>query len=270
MPKRAAKSEPEVVVVQTAPPEPTIDDAIAARNLAKRNPHPDPQRSANAKLRSVPAMPLDLTPGAVLGDGPSAKEARTALSGLEQAWNLIREAASSDDVKVADLAKHGQKALETGLAKVDRAEAAVTAQVAAISSSIDAIIMPPQSDEFAGEIRTYWRHQNTDIRNGKQHVKSLSSLIEAVKQDKRTVSAILSAPAYLSGLSDDNMAVLRDQAVSTWAPDQQAKLNEAKASLSRVQKARDRAISFLAPKIRTWAEPESTALANLAKMAGGA
>ena len=52
-----------------------------------------------------------------------------------------------------------------------------------------------------------------------------------------TVSAILAGPAYLSGLSEDNILILRDQAAQALAPEKHATLAETCLALQTLDHA---------------------------------
>ena len=77
------------------------------------------------------------------------------------------------------------------------------------------------------------------------------------------------APAYLSGLDDEQRALVRRSAVAAHCPEQQADLNEAVRARAKVQSAVERVTQTLAPKIQIWTNPEPTALRELQRIAGG-
>ncbi len=76
-------------------------------------------------------------------------------------------------------------------------------------------------------------------------------------------SAVLSAPAFLSGLSDRDWAIVRDAAYDAQAPKEAAHLREAQAALEKVNTAGARLLADIGARLQAWQEPASAALAKL-------
>lgn len=89
------------------------------------------------------------------------------------------------------------------------------------------------------EVRAYWREKGW-----------ASGMVEAMREDVRTASAILSAPGYLSGLDAERMATMRRLAVDAHAREAQAALDEALAARRKVETASGRMIELVAPRLR--------------------
>lgn len=95
------------------------------------------------------------------------------------------------------------------------------------------------------------------------HVKSLPSdkrmsfLTKAVEDgDKTTVAAVLHAPAYLSGMTDKQMATLRHRAAHVFAPTDAAQLEAVEAVMDRVAAAGSRVVERYG-RVREMASPSA-------------
>ena len=78
----------------------------------------------------------------------------------------------------------------------------------------------------------------------------LSKLIEA--GDTATTSAVLNAPAYLSGLGEKDHAILRELAARRFAPEKVAQRAEATDALARVEGATEHFMDTIAGRLRDW------------------
>lgn len=81
--------------------------------------------------------------------------------------------------------------------------------------------------------------------------------VRASGGDAATMSAVLSAPAYLSGLTDKNQAVLRLVAAAAVAPDMVAQRGETADALARVERATDHFMQTIASKLRDWRDEDA-------------
>lgn len=198
------------------------------------------------------SVPIDHHPGMVRGEGPSANAARTAMTALHEAWGHISRAAADESVELPRLARAAQAAMERALTEADKATTAISKQVAHLETAIVAATQPRQDPTLAMEIRSHWRA--TGWQKG---------LIPAVQADARTASAILSAPAYLSGLDAEKHGLVRLAATKAHAPEQSAALEEALLARERVETASTRIIEVVVPRIREWTTPENESLTAL-------
>lgn len=81
----------------------------------------------------------------------------------------------------------------------------------------------------------------------------LNELREVVKSgDLTTISAVLNAPAYLSGLSIENQGLLRAMAAQRLAPDKVVWREETIDALARVERAADHFMQTTADRLREW------------------
>jgi len=82
----------------------------------------------------------------------------------------------------------------------------------------------------AGEVRGHFKK----LPVGKR----LSEAMAAIRAgDRRTTTALLSAPSYLSGLSEENLAIIRDLAGERFAPTEFAQLRATRSAIEKVQAA---------------------------------
>jgi hypothetical protein len=228
-----------------------IDAALAVRGRPPARP-PKP-----AVSREV-AVPIDHHPGTIQGEGPSAQSARAAMTAMHDAWTRIAEAAADSTIDPPRLAKAAQGAMERALTASDRATSAIDGRVKELETAITAAVQPRVDPTLAAEMRAYWRERGW-----------ASGLVEAMREDARTASAILSAPGYLSGLDPERLATMRRIAVDAHAREHQAALDEALHARRKVETASGRMIELVAPRLREWTEPESESLSRLEALGRG-
>lgn len=219
----------------------------------------------NKELRAVDPVPVDYHPGAIRGESSGAVAADQTLTGLYEAWATIQKAADSG-APIHEVGALGERALSKALAASDKTIGTLTVREQALEIKIREIVQPKISDSFAGEIRTYVRQEVTD-RSGKLNMSRLSKITSAAKEDKRIASAILEAPAILSGLTGEALGVFRGQIVDHYAYDTQAELLETQRARQHLEKARNRAIETLGPKIASWKERTPDAHKKLRELA---
>jgi hypothetical protein len=123
----------------------------------------------------------------------------------------------------AQLAKKAIAALEK---LIEPAQRAAERRIQALNEKMSATIEKPKDAEapIAAEIRAHIARQPSPI---------MAAL--KLKDNKETVTAILGAPSYLSGLSDQEAATLRTQVLS--ATDQQKEVQEIQNALRVVHQA---------------------------------
>ncbi|MFN4134961.1 MAG: hypothetical protein ACK4G2_04860 [Novosphingobium sp.] len=228
-----------------------IDAALAVRGRPPARPLKRPSN------RDVD-VPIDHHPGTIRGDGPSAQSARAAMTAMHDAWTRIAEAAADEGIDPPRLAKAAQSAMERALTAADRATSAIDGRVKELETAITAAVQPRVDPTLAAEVRAYWREKGW-----------ASGLVEALRADARTASAILSAPGYLSGLDAERLETMRRIAVDAHAREHQAALDEALHARRKVETASGRMIELVAPRLREWSEPESERLAKLEALGRG-
>lgn len=246
-----------------------IDAALAVRG---RPPARPPKPAISREI----VVPIDHHPGTIQGEGPSAASARAAMTVMHGAWTRIAEAAGDSTIDPPRLAKAAQGATESALAAADRAASAIDGRVRELEAAITAAVQPRVDPTLAAEVRAYWRKRAEGSAARLPSPSSAtpapawaSGLAEAVREDARTASAILSAPGYLSGLDAERLATLRLIAVDAHAREHQAALDEALTARRKVETASGRMIELIAPRLREWTAPESASLAKLEALARG-
>lgn len=226
-----------------------IEAAVSARNRPGQHPI-DPRLPTSRGPRDIEPVPVDYHPGGIRGESSGAQSANATLGVLHEAWNTIKVAADSD-MPLGQVATLGERALSKALANADKTIGQLAVRESNLETKIREAVQPKISDSFAGEIRTFVRLEVTD-RKGKMDGGKLSKITQSAKGDKRVASAILEAPAILSGLTEEAHDVFRRQIVHHFAEETDAELQETRNAREHLEKARDRAISDLGPKIASW------------------
>ncbi len=192
-------------------------------------------------------IPPDHHPAVIRGDGPGATLGRDALTGIYDAYGKINDTAS----KVADkgrLASAAQPFAERAVQRAGRAITTLRSQVEHLDDEIGKALRPPVEPGLAAQIRSHWA----------RHDKALSRLRRVIEDgDAATASAVLNAPAYLSGLSDKDQAILRQMAAQRFAPDKVARRDETTDALARVERATDHFMQTIAGQLREWRDDDA-------------
>lgn len=239
-----------------------IDEALAARNRPGQNPTPDFHAMRERRAREMEPPPIDFDHRTVRGDTPAAVSARQTLQVLTDTWRTIAEAAAGDE-PLPQLGKVAQAALSTGLRRVDNTLADVGKAIKTAEANIHANTQPPVQPTLAAEVRS----EVARLVRGK--TSKFEQVVENAKTDVRVASSILSAPAFLSGLTQKQYDTVKTMAESTFAPDAVANLKTARGAEAKLTTARDRAIQALGPKLALWQNPESTRMGKLREIARG-
>ncbi|WP_147303802.1 hypothetical protein [Parvularcula marina] len=171
----------------------------------------------------------------------AAMSARHGLETLLGAWRQISELACNPHTPLRELGERGWNAMQRGLAATDRARNTVEANIKALDKTIAEKTMPPISDAMAGELRSLVRQDP-------------SRAFDLVREDVRFSSALLRAPAALSGLRPDQHDKVREMAELTHAPREVALRGEATAAREVLDKAGERAMGVVAAKLSEWQE----------------
>lgn len=194
-------------------------------------------------------IPPDHHPATVRGESPGANLGRRALTGIYDAYGKINDTAAA----VADkgrLASAAQPFAEKAVANAGRAMATLKAQIEHLDGEIAQRLRPTVEPNLAGQIRAHWA--------GAPGAKALEGVRKAIADgDAATMSAVLSAPAYLSGLSDKSQAVLRLVAAEHFAPEQTARRNETVDALDRVEKANSHFMETIAGRLNEWRDDDA-------------
>lgn len=166
--------------------------------------------------------------------------AYTSIGDLNDAVKAVRNATDAGGKRMVkgtitlhfppseELLSAAQRAFNRAARQIDASTASLSNHIRALESRVAAAV----DDTTA----------RTPLAAGvRHHVKTLSeNRIGFVSKlindgDKGSVASILGAPAYLSGLADKDIGVLREHAARTWAPIDTQQLAAAKAVRERVE-----------------------------------
>ncbi|MEN6427202.1 MAG: hypothetical protein ABFE13_17745 [Phycisphaerales bacterium] len=196
-------------------------------------------------MKQLPKLPADVHPGVVQNPSPLLNPARKALTITWDTWAKLTETeqAVADKRRFAPVA---QQAAERALSAADKALSVLAESRTAVGKKIAAVVCPPTPDPLAAEIRAHFKAQP----KGAGLFGTLGGFI--TKGDRRTCAAIFNAPAYLSGLTDEQHATLIDIARRQWCPEDVAAMEAMTDAAGRVKRAVDFITSNLAPFVKEW------------------
>lgn len=214
-----------------------LDQSLMGRPRAKQ-PYPDAKIVREQQLRAVKPLPADYMPSAIRGDSPAARNATAVLNDLAVTWATISEAAKVSDM--AKLAPAARRSYDTVSAKLRTTQATIDSQIVHYASQIEERIAPRIDAALGTELRTHLRDKN------------ILEITKAAASDPRVSSALLSAPAILTGLKEDQIALVRKNATMAHAPEQAALMDEAVAAGKRIAKAQDHILTGLGSKVVAW------------------
>ena len=197
-------------------------------------------------------IPPDHHPAVVKGDSPGAATGRAALTALYEVYGKINDTARQVSDK-ARLATAAQPFAERALNTAGRALATLAQQIEHLDTMIEQELTPAKNSPQAGEVRAYWRGQPKSIA-------PLTKLFRS--KDATTISAILSAPSYLSGLDDAQQGLLRVIAAETIAPDKVQQRAEAADAARRVEHAMNHFTETIAANLREWRDEDSKIISD--------
>lgn len=200
----------------------------------------------------IPELAIDNHPDLVTNEAIALNPARYALRQIWDSWNKLREAEAVATDK-RRLARAAQSVVNNAQKTAEHALTALEGSRKSLEEKLKTEITPSRMDQAAGEIRAYWKGQRHPFTG-------LSSLVK--QSDRRTLAAVLSAPAYLSGLKDDQHQTLLGLARETWFPEETQIIRDINRHAGRVMIAADTVKRTLLPLIAEWAgEKEEKAFA---------
>jgi len=212
-----------------------------------------PMRGNDKDPRRPFEIPIDAHPGIIKGNSPLLEPARRAQTAIWDVWNKVKSAQHEVDDKKR-LAQVAQKAVEHSLRVADTSYKHLHQSRQALAEQIDAAVRPKAPDAMGVEIRSH-------MKAGKKAFAEMAERIQ--KGDRRTVAAVLTAPAYLSGLDDKQYDTLLGMAEKTFCPDEVATLGQIDKATSRLERSVDQMGETLAPRIRQWQGNDDKALEDL-------
>lgn len=165
-----------------------------------------------------------------------------------------------------ELAAASEAALMRATLTIDRRYAELTSYLEKLQQSVaeaidDKYRKTPEGLSIAASVRDHVKGLGD---------KKLQFVFDAVRNnDKRTVSAVLSAPAYLSGLKDKNLETLRDMAARQWAPVDHAQFGAVEKILEYIRNAGNALTARIVKTKQLANTPKARANAKLGELAGG-
>lgn len=200
----------------------------------------------------IPSLAIDNHPDTVQSESVHLNAARGALKNIWDQWKKLQEAeaVTTDKKRLARAAAavvgNAEKTAETALK-------ALQGSYDSLEAKLVAEVTPTKMDYAASEIRAYWKSQRHPFTG-------LSSLVKS--GDRRTLAAVLTAPAYLSGLKDDQHQTLLGLARETWFPEETRTLKDIDHAGGRVMILANTVKNTLTPLIKEWSgEKEEKAFA---------
>lgn len=171
--------------------------------------------------KRVPEYPLDFYPKAA-----KHERAQKALASVQKTWTTFKQLDDNGMDRMA-LAKSAFPAIERSMKELDGARDALKAERESVERAIVREIDKGANPALAAEVR--------------RHVASLGEMkaLTFIRQrieagDTTTVSAVLGAPAFLSGVTDTNIATLRANAEMKFAPDRVEQRKNITRDLKRI------------------------------------
>jgi hypothetical protein len=206
-----------------------------------------------AGSRPTIEIPIDAHPDVIKGDSPMLEPARRAQTAIWDVWNKVKVAQGevTDKKRLAEVA---QKAVERSLSVTDTNGKHLHQSRKTLVSRIDATVRPKAPDAVGVEIRSH-------MKAGKKAFFEVAEQIN--KGDKRTVAAVLTAPAYLSGLDDKQYNTLLDMAQKMFCPDETTTLGQIDKAITRLDRSVEQMTETFAPLIREWLGNDDKALEDL-------
>lgn len=144
--------------------------------------------------------------------------------------------------------------------QMDSADAGIRAKINSLASRVETMLSDPSAKtQVAAEIRAHAK--------GLTDTKRMAFIRDAINaKDKASVAALLSAPAYLSGLSKEQADVARKMAEETFAQVESAQLHAAERVLERVREAGGQLTAYYGEITALRDTPEARARAAMDKL----
>ena len=197
------------------------------------------------------AIRIDITPSAhpgnVSGEGQGAQLAKGAMKSLYECYGRVNDVAG----QVKDMGRLAQAArphCERAVSRASQAIKTLQGQVEHLDHEIATTLRVQVEPGVAAQIRSHWAGKKT----------GLGGITKAIESgDDVTASAILHAPAYLAGITNDDQALLRVMAGKKFAPEKTAQRAETAAALGKVEFAMQTFVADLGDKMRAWSDADS-------------
>lgn len=189
-------------------------------------------------------IPSDAHPATLAGNGPSADTGRAALASLYGALGTLLDAEPKVPVEAQPELVGPARDLATRTIKsAAKAIDTLTGQQDHYQKQITAALTPKVSDVVQSEIRAHFKSRGKD---------AFTEIMGLLRAGNPAALPVLSGPAFLSGLTDEQLGVLRTHAETSFAPDATAGRAEAEAALAKVKKETERFTATAGEKLKKW------------------
>jgi hypothetical protein len=236
--------------------------------------HVDPRSLTNlATVLDVAGTPGAQAIGAARGALGSLHQAFTDIHAAEVAVRKAAPVIRTDHgrtIQMAvseDLGKASQAAMKRAWPSIESANKQFDGIAQLLERRVgeamaDSAASTPAGIAIATDIRAFVKSMSVSDR--------MSFLRQAVNDgDKRTIAAVLSGPAYLSGCDAGQLDLLRDQAAMKFAPQEHAQLNAVRQTKAHVEQAGASLMSRVDKVVKLGVNPVTAATAAIQKLAAG-
>ena len=192
-------------------------------------------------------IPPSSHPGTIVGATPGATLGRSALEGIYVAYGKINDLAGqvrSKELLAVSAQPFAERAIRSAGSTLNKLAAQRDHMDGEIAKDITAEKNSPQ----AAEVRAHWRGQKSPILK-------LSEIFQT--DEILTISAVLSAPAYLSGLSEKHQGELRKLAATILVPEKVNARKETDAAIQHVERATDNFAKTMAANLNEWRDRDA-------------
>lgn len=217
-----------------------------------------------APTKVILSLPPDSHPDSIRGTYLARDESllgsmRSAMQSMYDVYDKVNTLGSTVRDKQR-LAREALPHVERVTSSVGKAIEQLRKRREALDKQLDEKIIGDGRDPVGAEIRSLLQR----MPKGNAAIKVADA---ARLGDRRTVAAALSAPAWVSGLDEQQRTTLRDVARKALEPDLHGLLGDLAANIERVERAHDVFMNRTAGLIRGWQSQDD---ALIAKALGGA
>ncbi len=227
-----------------------IDAALAHRNNRPTGPLAPHLRGAPEKLD----VPLSHYPETIRGehlekDAALLSTARAPLAAAKTVREKINTLIQSTTNR-GELARASAGQMEQVTRAFDKVVPQLTARREAVEKEIATILTPSAPDSAAGEIRAHFKSDPSPFT-------AISNSVNA--GDARTVAAVLGAPPFLSGLTNEQHDTLRLLARGKFAPAQSGLSADIERAVTQLKQVGASFVLQVGGAVREWSHVERDA-----------
>lgn len=253
-----------------------MDQAISVRGDVPPSLHPDVLTPLAQSLN----RPGTIGHSAYVNGQAALADMYKAYAAIQDAEAALRAASTSQEVRAArgggiqlrtgseeELALAASKAFDRTAQSVDRGMGAIKKVRERLAAELEAVVTDPRAAHphnisIGQEIRLHLKRLTAGAR--------LELLMASVaSNDVRTLSAVLTAPAYLSGLTSGETEAIRRRAASLWAPETATQLDAVDTTIERIMTASEAFVGRYADALANGQGKRNKANKALGRLADG-